>query len=41
MLLFYFFQDPFPKEHPFPIVNTDRYNVDIIMNCSVIELKID
>jgi len=39
--LFLFFQDPFSKEHPFHIVNTDSYNVDIIMNCTVIELKID
>jgi len=36
-----FFQDHFSKEHPFPIVNTDSYNVDIIMNCAVIDLKND
>jgi len=31
---------PFLKQHPFPIVNIDSYNVDIIMNCVVIEVKI-
>jgi len=39
--LFIYFSRPFSKEHPFPIVNSDSYNFDIIMNCAVNEENID
>jgi len=38
---FSFFAGPFLKKHPFPIVNSDSYNVDIIMNYADNEVKID